>query len=274
MPLVHASAATWLVAVSAAAGVLPVASAGEAAAAELSRGHEQEAHPGSAGAETATWGGDEPGVGRPVDPQTGDFPPRYSTHNDLALAALIAEALARNPRVRAASFRHQAALQRVPQAEALPDPTFALTQYAIAPQTRVGPQTTMLSVSQRLPWFGKLSNQGDIAAAGAGAEGQLLQARRCRPPGQAGLLRTRLRRSGPEDYGRGRTPAEPLRDAGSGAVLSGRRSPAGSGQAPGGNHRSPEPPPGVAAPESRRRGRTQRSPGTARRCFNSGGAAR
>ncbi len=178
MPLVHASAATWLVAVSAAAGVLPVASAGEAAAAELSRGHEQEAHPGSAGAETATWGGDEPGVGRPVDPQTGDFPPRYSTHNDLALAALIAEALARNPRVRAASFRHQAALQRVPQAEALPDPTFALTQYAIAPQTRVGPQTTMLSVSQRLPWFGKLSNQGDIAAAGAGAEGQLLQARR------------------------------------------------------------------------------------------------
>ena len=66
----------------------------------------------------------------------------------------------------------------MPQAEALPDPTFALTQYAIAPQTRVGPQTTMLSVSQRLPWFGKLSNQGDIAAAGAGAEGQLLQARR------------------------------------------------------------------------------------------------
>ncbi len=97
---------------------------------------------------------------------------------------------------------------------------------------------------------------------------------RCRPPGQAGLLRNRLRRPGPEDYGRGRTPAEPLRDAGSGAVLSGRRSPAGSGQAPGGNHRSPEPPPGVAAPESRRRGRTQRSPGTARRCFNSGGAAR
>ena len=39
-----------------------------------------------------------------------------------------------------------------------------LTQYIRSPETRVGPQTTMLSLSQKLPWFGKLNAKEKIAA--------------------------------------------------------------------------------------------------------------
>jgi len=38
------------------------------------------------------------------------------------------------------------------------------TQYVRSPETRVGPQTAMLSLSQKLPWFGKLSDREKIAA--------------------------------------------------------------------------------------------------------------
>jgi outer membrane protein TolC len=37
-------------------------------------------------------------------------------------------------------------------------------QYLRTPETRVGPQTTMLTLSQQFPWFGKLSDKEKIAA--------------------------------------------------------------------------------------------------------------
>ena len=88
----------------------------------------------------------------------------YATHGDEQLAALVDEALDRNPAVRQSLARYRSALQRIPQVSALPDPVLGITQFAQTPETRVGPQTTMLGISQRFPWFGKLSDQGKVAA--------------------------------------------------------------------------------------------------------------
>ena len=88
----------------------------------------------------------------------------YSTNGDEQLAGYIARAVENNPAVRESFARYRSALQRLPQVGALPDPMIGVTQFARTPETRVGPQTTMLSISQRLPWFGKLSDQEKVAA--------------------------------------------------------------------------------------------------------------
>ncbi len=96
----------------------------------------------------------------------------YSTNEDEQLAQYIAEALERNPSVHETFARYRAALQRLPQVAALPDPMLGLTQFARTPETRVGPQTTMLSISQRFPWFGKLSDREQVAAKEAAVVAQ------------------------------------------------------------------------------------------------------
>ena len=94
-------------------------------------------------------------------PQTGQ--PEFAARNP-QLEAYIKQALDRNPGIRQSFARYQAAVQRLPQVSSLPDPVLSLTQYLRSPETRVGPQTTMLSLSQKLPWFGKLSDREKVAA--------------------------------------------------------------------------------------------------------------
>ncbi|MEZ5398803.1 MAG: TolC family protein [Bryobacteraceae bacterium] len=89
---------------------------------------------------------------------------QYTANDDSQLRLYIEEALDRNPAVRQSFARYQAALQRLPQVSSLPDPMFGVTQYLRTPETRVGPQTTMLSLSQQFPWFGKLADREKIAA--------------------------------------------------------------------------------------------------------------
>lgn len=102
----------------------------------------------------------------------------YTSHGDSQLAALIEDALERNPQVREAFADYQASLQRIPQVAALPDPILAVTQHARTPETRVGPQTTVVSLTQKFPWFGKRSDQGKIAAKQAAVQDEFYQARR------------------------------------------------------------------------------------------------
>ena len=111
----------------------------------------------------------------------------YATHNDTQLAVLLEEALERNPRIREALARYRAALRRIPQVSALPDPMLGVTQYARTPETRVGPQTTMLSISQRFPWFGKLDDQGKVAAKEADAMREMYEAQKAEVVRQAKL---------------------------------------------------------------------------------------
>lgn len=94
--------------------------------------------------------------------------PLYTANGDSALAALIGEALDRNPRVRGAFLEYRAAESRVPQVSALPDPALSFTQHVLGPQTRVGPQLSSVSLSQSFPWFGTRSDRGEMAAAEAG----------------------------------------------------------------------------------------------------------
>ncbi len=92
------------------------------------------------------------------------------------LDVFIAQALERNPGIRQSFARYQGALQKLPQVSALPDPMLSLTQYLRTPETRVGPQTTAISLSQKLPWFGKLSDSEKIAAKEAAGYRYLYEA--------------------------------------------------------------------------------------------------
>ncbi len=75
-----------------------------------------------------------------------------------------------NPGLRAQFNRYMAALQRAPQAGALPDPTVAFGWFIKPVETRMGPQQLKVSVSQMFPWFGTLRARQNTAVRQAEAE--------------------------------------------------------------------------------------------------------
>ena len=90
-----------------------------------------------------------------------------------ALRDLVAEVLQRNPDLARMRREAMAAELRAPQVRALPDPMASVTPFLSSPETRVGPQELTVSLSQRLPWFGKLALREQAAlfvAAAARAE--------------------------------------------------------------------------------------------------------
>lgn len=109
------------------------------------------------------------------EPKRGQGPPEFYAGNP-QLEQFVRDALDRNPGVRQSFARYQATLQRLPQAGSLPDPMLGLTQYLRDPETRVGPQTTMLTLSQHIPWFGKLSDKEKVAAKEAAVSRELYEA--------------------------------------------------------------------------------------------------
>jgi cobalt-zinc-cadmium efflux system outer membrane protein len=110
------------------------------------------------------------------EPKPKDQPAYYA--KDPQLQQFIREALERNPAVRQAFSRYRAASQRPAQAGSLPDPVVGITQYVRTPETRVGPQTTMATVSQQFPWFGKLADREGIALKQAAATGEMYEAQK------------------------------------------------------------------------------------------------
>lgn len=76
----------------------------------------------------------------------------------MSLAALIDEALVRNPQIRASAQRVEAARAMVPQARTLPDPMINLG-YEDMPE-----RETMYGVSQEIPFPGKLRLRGEVAS--------------------------------------------------------------------------------------------------------------
>jgi outer membrane protein TolC len=85
------------------------------------------------------------------------------------LSDYLAYAALNNPGLEAAFNRWKAALERVPQVKALPDPRFTYMYYIQEVETRVGPQDQGLGIAQAFPWFGKLSLRGDVATEAANA---------------------------------------------------------------------------------------------------------
>lgn len=81
--------------------------------------------------------------------------------------ALLSRAIVESPTVRQAHQAWQIALERVPQATALPDPWLSLTGYVQSIETRSGPMDARIGYTQLLPWPGKLDAAGDLASAQA-----------------------------------------------------------------------------------------------------------
>jgi outer membrane protein TolC len=92
-----------------------------------------------------------------------------SNSNLADLQSYLTQALAANPQLEAFEQRYEAAMQRIPQASSLPDPMFQVTSFVESVQTRTGPQENVFMLSQKLPWFGKLSSREDAASAEAEA---------------------------------------------------------------------------------------------------------
>src|SRR5688500_12933641 len=96
--------------------------------------------------------------------------PAAATGDDATLAALVQEALARNPDLRAAEEALRAARERPAQASALADPVLGVTytNEGWSPTLGAMPDTVLAAmVSQDLPYPGKRRLRGEIAARAA-----------------------------------------------------------------------------------------------------------
>ncbi len=84
------------------------------------------------------------------------------TQNFTLLMALKL-AFQRNPRIQAARANWKSAIEKIPQASSYPEPMVSFTHYFKEVETRVGPQKQAFSVSQKIPFPGKLSLKGSMA---------------------------------------------------------------------------------------------------------------
>lgn len=66
-----------------------------------------------------------------------------------------------NPGLKAVYYEFEAALQKIPQVKALPDPTLSASAFGQMIETRVGPQRAIFILNQMFPWFGTLKYQGE-----------------------------------------------------------------------------------------------------------------
>jgi len=97
-------------------------------------------------------------------------------------------AVSNNAGLRAAHARWQAAMQRIPQATALPEPQLSYAFYLQQVETRVGPQRQRVGLTQMFPWFGTLRRRGDAAAKAAEAVWHEFAAARLRLNHQVSVL--------------------------------------------------------------------------------------
>lgn len=70
----------------------------------------------------------------------------------------LKEAENNNPLLKAKYIEYEQQLLNAPQISALPDPTISFGYFVTRPYTRVGPQNFKLSLVQKLPWFGTLTD--------------------------------------------------------------------------------------------------------------------
>ncbi|MGM0498241.1 MAG: TolC family protein [Bacteroidota bacterium] len=87
-----------------------------------------------------------------------------ATAQEQDLDNYLKEAGENNPELRAAYHEYYAALEKVPQVGALPDPKLSFGYFISPVETRLGPQQFKFSVSQMFPWFGTLKKQEEAYA--------------------------------------------------------------------------------------------------------------
>jgi outer membrane protein TolC len=75
-----------------------------------------------------------------------------------------------NPGLKAQFNDYMAAMEKVPQVGALPDPSIAFGYFIQPVETRVGPQRANFNLMQSFPWFGLLEAKEDVATEMAKAK--------------------------------------------------------------------------------------------------------
>ncbi|MBU0908581.1 MAG: TolC family protein [Proteobacteria bacterium] len=96
----------------------------------------------------------------------------------LPLADYLTEAIEHNENIQAAKSRVQGIRQKARQSSSLPDPRMGIEYYLEPVETRTGPQEAAVSLSQTLPWPGKLSLAEKVARQDAAmAEARLAATR-------------------------------------------------------------------------------------------------
>ncbi|MFO8235505.1 MAG: TolC family protein [Bacteroidales bacterium] len=86
----------------------------------------------------------------------------YSQEDNLDV--YLQEAGENNSGLQAAFQQYYAALEKLPQAAALPDPKLSFGYFVSPVETRLGSQQLKMSVSQMFPWFGTLNEQEEAFA--------------------------------------------------------------------------------------------------------------
>ena len=89
---------------------------------------------------------------------------------DSRLETYLVTAAQNNPGLKAKFSDYHAALEKVPQVGALPDPQVMFGYMIMPVETRLGPQKGRISASQMFPWFGTLKARKDAASSMAEAK--------------------------------------------------------------------------------------------------------
>ncbi len=105
--------------------------------------------------------------------------PQVGISQDM-LEGYLLEAANNNPGLKSGFSEYMAALEKVPQVGALPDPQVTFGYFIQPVETRVGPQKARISVSQMFPWFGTLGAKEDAATEMAKSKYELFEEARSR----------------------------------------------------------------------------------------------
>ncbi|MBS0010594.1 MAG: TolC family protein [Bacteroidales bacterium] len=92
-----------------------------------------------------------------------------------SLNIYLEKAAQSSPELKARFNDYMAALEKVPQTKALPDPQLAFSWFISPVETRMGPQQLKLSLSQFFPWFGTLRARENAAIENARARYELFE---------------------------------------------------------------------------------------------------
>ena len=87
----------------------------------------------------------------------------FGVANAQTLDEYLQQAAQNNPGLQAKYKEFEAAMQKIPQVSALPDPAFSVSAFGRMTETRVGPQMARFTLTQMFPWFGTLKTQGHAA---------------------------------------------------------------------------------------------------------------
>ena len=94
------------------------------------------------------------------------------------LLELVQEALARNPEIQAARKQWEASTNRIVQARSLEDPTLSVQWWNTPQSFNLGrAENTIIGLSQKIPFPGKLALREEVASRSAGITEQALRAK-------------------------------------------------------------------------------------------------